>query len=295
MIDLSKNRIRNNILKVGSKNLNSENWEVYHPDGTHMFTCGEKKATWYLERNLAVRTADGKIMLLFEPKGNGFDTNEIFGKSIRETICVVTGNQEGLQRHHIVPYCYRSYFPEAFKTKNHHDVVLINYIKHSEYEVLATQYKDEIATMFGVKTIGEFNIEYTSKLREFGKANGIILNNIHSLFKTYGKITPEIRIEKLKQISEGTGIPLKTVLNYNYIQLYKLYNLLREVHINEQNEFKQKYRYLYDHGYHVVKQLDTDEKIVEFVKMWRNHFIETMNPQFMPTGWSVDFRTKTKI
>ncbi len=68
----NKSRIRNNILKVGSKNLNAENWEVYHPDGTHMFTCGEKKATWYLDKDLAKRTEDGKIQLTFEPKGNGF-------------------------------------------------------------------------------------------------------------------------------------------------------------------------------------------------------------------------------
>ena len=86
MGELSKSRERNNILKLGSKNLNAENWEVYHPDGTHMFTCGEKKATWYLERDLAKRTADGRIQLTFEPKGNGFETNEIFGKSVREAI-----------------------------------------------------------------------------------------------------------------------------------------------------------------------------------------------------------------
>jgi hypothetical protein len=295
MREISKNRVRNNILKVGSKNLNAENWEVYHPDGTHMFTCGEKKANWYLERDLAVRTADGKIMLTFEPKGNGFENNEVFGKSVREAICVVTGLEEGLQRHHIVPYCYRTYFPEKYKSKNHHDVVLINHEKHSEYELLATQYKDEIAQMFDVKTIQEFNIEYTHKLREIGKENAILINNILSIFKTYGKISNEIKLEKLKKISEGTGIPFKTVCSYNYIQLYKMYDILKERHIKEQEEFKQYYRKKYDHGYYVVQKLDTEEKIEEFVKLWRNHFIDTMQPQFMPNGWSVDFRIKTNI
>ena len=113
MANISSNRVRNNILKVGSKNLNAENWEVYHPDGTHMFTCGEKKATWYLDRDLAKRMADGKIILTFKPKGNGFEADEVFGKSIRESICVVTGVDEDLQRHHIVPYCYRIYFQKV--------------------------------------------------------------------------------------------------------------------------------------------------------------------------------------
>ena len=38
------------VLQIGSKNHNSENWKVYHPNGKHMFTCGEKKALWYLKK-----------------------------------------------------------------------------------------------------------------------------------------------------------------------------------------------------------------------------------------------------
>jgi len=295
MTNISKAKIRNNILKVGSKNLNAENWEVYHPNGTHMFTCGEKKANWYLDRELAKRTADGKIMLTFEPKGNGFETNEVFGKSVREAICVVTGVDDGLQRHHIVPYCYRTYFPEQYKSKNHHDVVLINHERHSEYEQEATKYKDVIAEMFDVKTITESNMEYTFKLREIGRDNAILLNTIHSIFKTYGKISHALKLEKLNTISVATGIPYETICSYNYIQLYKMYLLLRDEHLKEQSDFKSANRIKYDHGYHVVQKLDTEEKIMSFVKLWRNHFIETTNPQFMPTGWSVDFRIKTNI
>ena len=295
MAELSKSRERNNILKIGSKNLNAENWEVYHPNGTHMFTCGEKKATWYLDRNLAVRTDDGKIMLTFEPKGNGFETNEVFGKSVREAICVVTGEPDGLQRHHIVPYCYRTYFPEQYKSKNHHDVVLINHERHSEYEREATRYKDVIANMFDVRTITEANIEYTHKLRELGKPNAILLSTLHSIFKTHKKITQEVKLEKLRQISEGLEIPFETVCSYNYIQLYKMFLLLREEHNIQQFGFKQNNRIHYDHGYDVVQKLDTEEKMVEFVKLWRTHFIETTNPQHMPIGWSVDFRIKTNI
>ena len=295
MGNTSKSRERNNILKLGSKNLNAENWEVYHPNGTHMFTCGEKKASWYLERELAVRTADGKIMLTFEPKGTGFETNEVFGKSIREAICVVTGVDDGLQRHHIVPYCYRTYFPEKYKSKNHHDVVLMNHERHSEYEQEATKFKDVIAEMFDVKTITEANMDYTFKLREIGKGNAILLSTIHSLFKTYGKISQESKLEKLQQIADTTGLPFKTVCNYTYIQLHKMYLLLKEQHIKEQYEFKQKHRQEYDHGYHVVQKLDTEEKMGEFVRLWRTHFIDTMQPKFMPNGWSIDFRIKTNI
>jgi hypothetical protein len=292
---MSKYRETNNILKHGSKNLNMENWKVYHPSGRHMFTCGEKKAQWYLERNLATIIGKKKIRFTFVPKGNGFEDNEEFGRGVREAKCVVTGRKDGLQRHHIVPYCYRSYFPEAFKSKNHHDVVLINHEIHSEYELLANLYKDDIAAVFGVMTINEYNIEYTTKLRDIGKENSIILNTIHSLFKCYGKIPEEIKLEKLKFIADNTNIPYNVIIGFSYIQMYKLYLILKKIHVSEIDAFKEKNRYLYDHGYHVVQKLDTEEKIMEFVKLWRNHFIDTMQPKYMPNGWSIDFRIKTKI
>lgn len=295
MGNLTNGKEKNNILKLGSKNLNSENWKVFHPNGKHMFTCGEKKAFWYLERNLAVIYGDKSIKLTFIPRGNGFEDNEEFGRNIRIVRCVVTGIEENLQRHHIVPYCYRTYFPEEYKSKNHHDVVLINHEIHSEYEREAVLYKDEIARIYDVKTIGELNIEYTKKLRDSGKNSSILLNTIHSIFKSYDKIPYESKLEKLYFISEETGISFDVIKEWNYIQLYKFYLLLKRKQIDDIRSFKELNREQYDHGFHVVQKLDTEEKIEDFVKLWRNHFIETMKPKYMPKGWSIDFRIKTKI
>jgi hypothetical protein len=260
-----------------------------------MFTCGEKKAQWYLERNLAKQIGEREIELTFIPKGNGFEDNEEFGRSVREARCVVTGMEVGLQRHHIVPYCYRTYFPEQYKSKNHHDVVLVNHEIHSIYEQKANQYKDVIAEMYGVKTISELNAEYTRNIRERGKGNSILLNAIHSLFKSYGKMPDSIKFEKLHFISEQTNIPYDVIETLSYVQMFKLYLLLREEHLTQMYVFKEENRHYYDHGYHLVQKLDTEDKIEEFVKLWRNHFIKTMNPMYMPNGWSINFRIKTKI
>jgi hypothetical protein len=295
METISKGKVKNHTLKVGSKNLNSENWKVFNPNGKHMFTCGERKALWYLDRNLAKRIGSKSIELTFKPKGNGYEDNEIFGRCSRITRCVVTGLLIDLQRHHIVPYCYRTYFPEAYKSKNHHDVVLINHLTHAEYEQIANDFKDEIAQIYGVKTISELNTEYTAKLREIGKRNSILLNTIHSIFKSFNKLPNSVILEKLKFISDETEIPFDLVKTFNYIQLYKLYTIIKKQHIQEVYDFKDKNRFLYDHGYHVVQKLDNDEKMGEFVKIWRKHFINTMKPKFMPKGWSIDFRVKTKI
>lgn len=81
------------------------------------------------------------------------------------------------------------------------------------------------------------------------------------------------------------------------LSLLERYNTLlnEEIHPSEASTDEGQNRANFDHGYYVVQKLDTEEKIEEFVKLWRNHFINTMKPKFMPKGWSVDFRIKTKI
>ena len=109
------------------------------------------------------------------------------------------------------------------------------------------------------------------------------------------KLPNEIKLEKLHFISECTEIPLDFLISLNYIQLYKLYLLLKEKQIIDTLQFKEENKKQFEHGYHVVQKLDTEEKIEEFVKLWRNHFIRTTKPKYMPKGWSIDFRIKTKI
>ena len=292
---MKNNEERNNTLQLGSRNLNHENWKVFHPNGKHMFTCGEKKAKWYLERNLADVIGNFKIQFTFTPNGDGFADNEEFGRGIRKNICVVSGRDYDLQRHHIVPYCYRTFFDDKYKSKNHHDVVLINHDYHLEYEKRANEFKDKISKIYRVKTISELNQEYTVLLREKSKKYSIILSALKSIFKSHDRMNDEIKLQKLKFVSDETEIPFKNMCEYGYIQLYKLYLLIKEHQRNELKLFKREVKKNYEHGYLVVQKLNTEEKIEKFVKLWRKHFLKITKPKYMPVGWSVDFRIKTKI
>jgi len=286
---------RNNILKLGSKNFDAENWKVYHPNGRHMFTCGGKKARWYLERDLADQIGEGEIQLNFEPNGHGFEDNEDFGRSVREVQCVVSGEQDDLQRHHIIPYCYRKYFPIEYKSKNHHDVVLMNHDIHAKYEMKAMRYKDKLAEKYDVPTIDVYNRAYTKMIRQVNRNNTIILSKLNAIFRGYGKIPQDKIVENLRFVAEHIEIDYDFLQTCNYIQLLKLYRLLGDEFKKEITLFQEENRHLYDHGYHLVQKLDTPEKLGEFVRLWRKHFIDTMKPKYMPDGWSIDFRIKTQI
>jgi hypothetical protein len=291
------------ILKLGSGGLNGENWKVYHPDGTHMFTCGEKKANWYLEnydqetgKPLATQINNYEIRLSFEPKGKGYRRGEIFGLSGRKIRCVVSGEEESLQRHHIVPYCYRSHFEHEYKSKNHHDVVLVTHTVHEEYELQATEFKNQLAEEYGVETLNELNLKYTRLLSEYSEDKVRMLSKLKSIFTSYGKIPQDVIENNLRYVSQVTGLSYKDKISkYNYIQLWKLYTLLKDYYDADVERFKSENSDKYDHGKLLVEKLDNHQKIEEFVKRWRTHFIETTNPQYMPKGWSVDFRVKVEI
>lgn len=44
------------------------------------------------------------------------------------------------------------------------------------------------------------------------------------------------------------------------------------------------------HGLKVVQTLDTPVSLVLFEVMWREHFVEEMQPRFLPIGWSTHHR-----
>ena len=44
------------------------------------------------------------------------------------------------------------------------------------------------------------------------------------------------------------------------------------------------------HGFEVVERVRSEGKLLEFEKMWRKHFVDTMQPKFLPPLWSVDHR-----
>ena len=229
-------------LKIGGKSLSSENWKVYHPDGKHMFTCGVRKKNWYVNKNLAIIKEDEEnaIVFTFEPKGSGYEEHETFGLAGRIIRCVVSSKTDGLQRHHIVPYCYRKFLPEEYKSKNHHDVVLVTYKVHEQYERFADIFKNDLAKEYDVPTLNELNLQYTKLICEYSSDKVKMLSRFFSLFKCYNTIPREQIIEILEHVSNYCDISHEKLCTLNYMQLYKLYSIMKKRHEGELSYFKEK-------------------------------------------------------
>ncbi len=248
------------------------NIQVYSPNMEPMFKTNMKKVKWYLEypeEKLAevIEWENDKpksIRLTFEPNGLGhfFDkenADEYF-LSDKENICVVSGDDDWtcLTKHHIVPSMFRKWFPLEYKSRNCHDIVLITQYNHFVYERFANQLKDDIAIELGLPTLAEYSKRISRKTAYVGMATAILNPNIPF----------EHKIDLCIKFQNKT----------NFVPTTENLNLYIKSSKNE-------YRLAEFYGKMIVENVSD---LHGFVERWRKHFIDTMNPQYMPKGWKID-------
>ncbi|KNB46463.1 exonuclease [Blastocystis sp. subtype 4] len=84
-----------------------EDCRLLSPDGQLLCRINKKKLDWYVHRGLA-RTPKNSIKL-----------------AATDNICVVCGKSTDYVCHSILPHKYRKYLPEAWKSHNNHDNVIL--------------------------------------------------------------------------------------------------------------------------------------------------------------------------
>lgn len=222
-----------------------ENYKVFHPDGTLMFFCAQKKVNWYLKRNLAKYISDKEIQLTFEPGGYGDPVSILEG---RDNICVVSGDTTELTRHHVIPSQFRKHFELKYKDKNSCDIVTITRDLHNDYELHADVLKQKFIDEFIDETNKEINVVwYTAK------------TYYNTIKKHYHKLPPS------KQI---------------YLTM-RLEGLIEKYNFNE-NDFVYPYSpYSDDINKLIVDAIGIENMII----LWKYHFIKYAKPKHLPTWW----------
>jgi len=246
------------------------NIQVIHPNGSLMFCANDKKARWYLSRGLAVVIRDypPAIQLTFEPKGPG-RAGDHQSLIYKQNICVVCGSEDvdSINRHHIVPYCYRRHFPVSIKERNDYDVVAICFDCHSIYEQLATKLKRQIAKDYKAP----LDIAPTEEMLGRWQAS----KAAHTL-RLYREVIPNDRILYLeKRIRQYLGKSDGDYLTDDEI------NKMADIGLKTGAVSKE-----FLHGHQVAQVvLSSETSIHAFFLLWRQHFIQTVSPKFMPAGW----------
>jgi len=229
--------------------------KILSPEGGILFRCNEKKANWYLSRELADRKSKDCIILRFKPKGFG-DAYLIHPK---ENVCVVCGKDKELTKHHVVPHSYRRYFPVHFKTHLSHDCVLLCVDCHEKYEEASRERQKVLARRYNVPLRG---MESKSNRSAWLGAARALVNHKHKI--------PQERKEVL-------WANIKQHLGY----------IPKEEELKALIESKQKVK---THGELLVLKF-TEDRLVGFILGWRKHFVKVMAPNFLPDGWAITAKT----
>lgn len=243
------------------------NCKIFDNKGSLLCLSGIKKVNWYLGRGLAEIVFKNEdrtdIKLNFEPAGTT-SKKDVFTLSNKENICVVCGVEKELSKHHVIPRCYRSWFPNYLKQHGSHDVLLLCMDCHSSYERKADEIK--------LKLSEEHNAPF-----------------YYGVCKTKMKYNKAISYAR-SIMQYNYTIPLdRLILMHDYIMdIMKIKNLtdskIEEIAKTELKDISLESKEV--HGKIVVDSLKDKE---EFIFFWRKHFVDTMNPQFMPKGWKLDY------
>lgn len=242
------------------------NWVMLDPTGLMLCRCAEKRARWYLDRNLAEMVSDNPptIKLSFVPGGPGYN-GDSYSMAEKENRCVVCGTVDDLTKHHIVPHMFRKCLPIEMKGRSSHDVVVICVSCHNEYEEVATQLKKTIADEHGVQTL-MFKDEMPQHVRD----HRTIVSLCHALYQQ----SDNIPVTRQNEIVEKLTLLLGHVPTHDEVEQYAY----------DKRWLSEKR----DPGKIIMDVIIAKGLVDEFVKRWRQHFLDIAKPQFMPKFWDVN-------
>jgi hypothetical protein len=242
-----------------------------------MFRAEEKRIRWYLDRGLAEKILDNPptIRLLFEPKGRGHE-GDSFYLAGRKNVCVVCGSSEELTMHHILPRCYFKFFPEYLKSHCSYDLMPLCGEHHAKYERVAWNRKGEIAEQYDAPF---HDIDYIKRNQEGGDFYAWKMANA---LDKYSDEIPEHRKEEMRTV----------ILNF----LNKEGDLTQE-DMDKVLSFerpRQERDRKSPHGRKVMDQIPESD-LDDFAIEWREHFLSTMKPRFLPENWDPKRRVYTEL
>ncbi|CAK9824800.1 Exonuclease 3'-5' domain-containing protein 2 [Anthophora retusa] len=275
--DLKANNITRKI------NIPTRNKPLYHncylqaPDGEILCTCDRKKAEWYVSKGLGdvIEKEPFTVRLKFEPSGRALGEVGQYYTQIKVNQCVVCGTSDKFIRKNVVPREYRKYFPLVMKAHQSHDILLLCPSCHEISNWHDLQLRRKLADMCAAPLAGPLTHIRNKYVQDWKK--------LHSAVKALRERTtlPDARRKELEHyILECTNKQQVTPILLDVLNK-ELKNSM--VSIPNHDQFK-----CQSHGLQVVQFFQKREGgLVELERMWREHFLLTMKPKYLPNLWSV--------
>lgn len=247
-----------------------DNCKLEAPDGTMLCTCDARKAQWYLDKEIADKILDNPltVRLRFEPARRPQEEMNFY-KQEKQNICVVCGHDKNYIRKFVIPYEYRKYLPFALKDHSSHDVLLLCTSCHRRSCDYDAQLRLRLAQ--------ECNAPVES-----GPAAKVVLDHDLQKIRSAGRA---LKLNKLS-IPQDRVSQLENVLCSHFGVEELTEDLIEQAAEIDARHTSADY---VPHAKQVVRHMVSNGGLLAFQARWRQHFLDTMKPQFLPAFWSVDF------
>ena len=266
-------------------------------------TISMKKAKWYIKKGIAEWSSMKKnnnsmndntnggemkcIRLLFQHnRTNQKDSSEeLYLCSPKQNKCVACGDDGYHIRHYIVPYSYRTLLPKEYKSHMSHDIVILCPDCHVDCERESKHRMKQMENTLRMQLGPEYNVPVMIE--------DSYLGNVRSCAIALAKWKNKMPNEKVERYE---------VVVREYLSSLCVTEEEKNAILNGKNELpKSQLQKACSVNYRVknpnfvpgsdivVQSLKGDSKAIEqFIVEWRQHFVDTVHPQHMPTGWRVD-------
>ncbi|KAI5635839.1 3'-5' exonuclease domain-containing protein [Phthorimaea operculella] len=300
-----------------------ENCTMQAPDGDMLNTCDSKKAQWYLDKGLADFISDNPLVirLRFEPSGRCINNeSEKIYMIYKENQCVVCGRRDSYIRKNVVPREYKTCFPDVMKEHSSHDVVLLCVSCHVTSNTRDQAVRDHLAKLCNAPLMKLDNKNYQDYRERKALAHDVVLLCVSC------HVTSNTRDQAVRDhLAKLCNAPLMKLDNKNY-QDYREKKKIRsyarvllsnknlpdarkeeiaklilpyfpgrdevtqelleeaanmDLSIEEDPDYE-------SHGQKVTDYfLREDGGLLKLEEIWRQHFLDSMKPKFMPELWSI--------
>ncbi|VVC96045.1 unnamed protein product [Leptidea sinapis] len=242
------------------------------PDGELLCTLEDKKAMWYVLKELAdvIKESPLTVRLRFEPSGRSVGDVGRYYQAVKENKCVVCGESNFYTRKNVVPKEYRKHFPELMKEHSSHDVLLLCLVCHQRSNMYDQAVRQRLSRMCDAPLTASDYTQYTEdadckKIRSAARA---------LLYQSQKHVLPEDRRRELEE---------KLLAHYpqhSHITKELLEEAVQISVLVENPEYEA-------HGSKVVEYFMQHEGLLKLEELWREHFLSCMRPRYLPQLWSI--------
>ncbi|KAI8363077.1 hypothetical protein B0O80DRAFT_379285 [Mortierella sp. GBAus27b] len=285
MLQQRQRKVPRHVCKNNSKVY--DNISVYAPpDSNLIFRCSQKRANWYLSRNLARTLSPTSIHLNFAPAGQGH-VNDPYYLEERENKCVVCGQateEAGATMLHVIPEQYRKWFPIRLKSHSSHDVLVACPECNATWDREAAIVRKEIVKLYKIP------LEGIGWIKDHGA--GVAKRSAGAVAKKQNVIPVE-RLQVLEKsvydwwvkthnddtISADASSRLKRALPEDDPESLPSNNNDNDSRKKPKPESNTK---------PLTPARDGWRDVAEFIRTWRKAFLDRIQPEHLSSEWKVE-------